>query len=62
MKTLKLITLILILSSCIQGETVYVWNIKDIIGLYLAGTIIVILSIIILVEYVKDKIRNRKKR
>jgi hypothetical protein len=61
MKTLKLITLILILSSCAQGKTVYVWNMKDIIGLWIGGGIVLIVTIVGIIDYIRTGRKDPRK-
>ena len=60
-KTFALIALVMVLSGC-GGKTVYVWDMTDIIGLWIVGIVIVIAIIIFIYAWVSDKINSWRQK
>lgn len=51
-----------LLSSCGGKDTIYVWNMKDIIGLWIFGIIVVILALVFAYAWIADKINDWKRK
>lgn len=51
-----------LLSSCGGKDTIYVWNMKDIIGLWIFGIIVVILALVFAYAWIADKINEWKRK
>jgi uncharacterized membrane protein len=51
-----------VLSGCGGKDTIYVWNMKDIIGLWVFGILVVVIALIFLYAWVADKIDSRKRK
>ena len=49
------------LSGC-GKDTIYVWNMKDIIGLWIFGIIVVILALVFAYAWIADKINEWKRK
>lgn len=66
MKNMKLILMVVFLiwlSSCsLPGTHIYVWNMKDIIGLWIGGGIIIIILLVFAYALVSDEIIKWKRK
>lgn len=51
-----------LLSSCGGKDTIYVWNMKDIIGLWVFGIIVVVLALVFAYAWIADKINEWKRK
>ena len=65
MKRIASIVPILLLAGC-RGKTVYVWNMRDIIGLWILGIILATIAVVTAYLWTREKIekvfnKNKKK-
>lgn len=51
-----------VLSGCGGKDTIYVWNMKDIMGLWVFGIIVVVLALVFAYAWVSDKIDSWKRK
>ena len=57
-----LLLAVVLFSSCGGKDTIYVWNMKDIIGLWVFGILLVFLALVFVFAWISDKIDNRKRK
>lgn len=51
-----------VLSGCGSKDNIYVWNMKDIIGIWIFGIIVVILALVFAYAWISDKINSWKRK
>lgn len=56
------ILLAVFLSSCSGKNTIYVWNMKDIIGMWVFGIIVVVVALVFTYAWIADKINEWKNK
>lgn len=59
---LSLLLVAIFLSSCANKDTIYVWNMKDLIGFWALGIIVVLLALVFAYAWICDKINEWKRK